>query len=97
MWEQAIVYFTGLLLGASLGTLLIFSVIPSLTFTDLNSNLSNEQFFALQSVLSTQIAVPPWIPSVLLTLVGIYMLTLLIMVRVISGSGIGKKLRLAED
>ncbi len=97
MWEQAIVYFTGLLLGAIFGTLLIFSVIPSLTFTDLNSNLSNEQFFALQSVLSTQITVLPWIPFVLLTLVGIYMLTLLIMVRVISGPVISKKLRLAED
>ena len=97
MWEQAIVYVTGLLLGAGFGTLLIVSVIPSLTFTDLNSNLSSEQFFALQSVLSTQIVVPPWIPLVLLTLVGIYILTLLIMLRVVSGSTIGKKLRLAED
>ena len=97
MWEQAIVYVTGLLLGVGFGTLLIISVIPSLTFTDLNSNLSSEQFFALQSVLSTQIAVPPWIPLVLLTLVGIYILTLFIMLRVVSGSTIGKKLRLAED
>ena len=97
MWEQAIVYVTGLLLGAGFGTLLIVSVIPSLTFTDLNSNLSSEQFFALQSVLSTQIVVPPWIPLVLLTLVGIYILTLFIMLRVVSGSTIGKKLRLAED
>jgi ABC-type antimicrobial peptide transport system permease subunit len=97
IWEQAIVYFTGLLLGAAFGTLLIVSVIPSLTFTDLNSNLSSEQFFALQSVLSTQITVPPWIPLVLLTLVGIYLLTLFIMVRVVTGSVISKKLRLAED
>jgi len=97
MWEQAIVYITGLLLGAGFGTLLIVSVIPSLTFTDLNSNLSDEQLFALQSVLSTQITVPPWIPFVLLTLVGIYILALIIMVRVVSGSVIGKKLRLGED
>ncbi len=97
MWEQAIVYFTGLLLGAGFGALLIVSVIPSLTFTDLNSNLSNEQFFALQSLLSTQIIVPPWIPLVLLTLVGIYILTLIIMLRVVTGSAIVKKLRLAEE
>jgi ABC-type antimicrobial peptide transport system permease subunit len=97
MWEQAIVYITGLLLGAGFGTLLIVSVIPSLTFTDLNSNLSDEQFFALQSLLSTQIIVPPWIPLVLITLVGIYILALLIMLRVVSGSMISKKLRLAED
>jgi len=97
IWEQGIVYITGLLLGACFGTLLIVSVIPSLTFTDLNSNLSNEQFFALQSLLSTQIIVPPWIPLVLLTLVGIYILALIIMVRVVTGSAIGKKLRLVED
>ncbi len=97
MWEQTIVYITGLLLGAGFGTLLIVSVIPSLTFTDLNSNLSNEQFFALQSLLSTQIIVPPWIPLVLLTLVGIYILALIIMVRVVTGSVISKKLRLVED
>ena len=97
IWEQAIVYITGLLLGAGFGALLIVSVIPSLTFTDLNSNLSNEQFFALQSLLSTQIVVPIWLPFVLLTLVGIYFLALIIMVRVATGSAIGKKLRLAEE
>ena len=91
------VVLTNAALGAGFGTLLIVSVIPSLTFTDLNSNLSSEQFFALQSLLSTQIVVPPWIPLVLLTLVGIYILTLVIMLRVVSGSMIGKKLRLAED
>ena len=97
MWEQAIVFFTGLLLGAGFGALLIVSVIPSLTFTDLNSNLSNEQFFALQSLLSTQIIVPPGISLVLLTLVGIYILALIIMVRVVTGSVISKKLRLVEN
>lgn len=97
MWEQTIVYITGTLLGAGFGTLIILSVIPSLTITDLNSNLSDEQFFALQSVLSTQIAVPLWLLLALLTLIGIYILTLIIMVRSISESLIGKKLRLNED
>jgi ABC-type antimicrobial peptide transport system permease subunit len=97
MWEQAIAYITGVLLGVGFGTLLIVSVIHSLTLTDLNSNLSSEEFFALQSVLSTQIIVPQWLPFVLLTLVGIYILALINMVRVISGSMIGKKLRLEEN
>jgi ABC-type antimicrobial peptide transport system permease subunit len=97
MWEQAMVFFTGLLLGVAFGALLIVSVIPALTFTDLNSNLSGDQFFALQSLLSTQIIVPPWIPLVLLTLVGIYALTLIIMVRVVTGSVISKQLRMAGE
>ncbi len=96
MWEQAIVYMTGLLLGGGFGALLIASLIPALTFTDLNSNLSNKQFFALQSVLSTQIVVPPWLPLILLVLAGIYVLALIIMVRVVSQPAIGQKLRLDE-
>jgi hypothetical protein len=97
IWEQAIVYITGLLLGAGFGALLIVSVIPSLTFTDLNSNLSSEQFYALQSALSTQIIVPTWIPFIMLTLVGIYILALIVMIRIVTGSVISKKLRLAEE
>jgi ABC-type antimicrobial peptide transport system permease subunit len=95
-WEQAIVYLTGVLLGVGFGILLIVSVIPALTFTDLNSNLSNEQFFALQSALSTQIAVPPSLPLILFVLVCIYGIALTIMVRVVSRPLIGQKLRLDE-
>ena len=83
-WEQAIVYITGLLLGGAFAALLIVSVIPALTFTDINSNLSNAQFFALQSALATQIVLPPSLPFVLLILVGIYALALAIMVRIVS-------------
>ena len=97
IWELAIIYFTALLLGVAFGTLLILSVIPSLTFTDLNSNLSDEQFFALQSALSTQIIVPSWILFILLTLVGIFILALIIMLRVVKGTEISQKLRMAAD
>ncbi len=95
-WEQAIVYITGALLGVGFGALLIVSVIPALTFTDLNSNLSNAQLFALQSALSTQIAVPPTLPLVLLALACIYAIALAIMIRIVSRPEIGQKLRLGE-
>jgi hypothetical protein len=67
-----------------------------LTFTDLNSNLSNEQFFALQSALSTQIAVPPSLPLILFVVACIYGIALIIMVRVVSRPLIGQELRLDE-
>ena len=96
-WEQVIVYGTGLLLGTGFGALLSLSVIPALTFTNINSNLSNEQFFALQSALATQLVVPPSIPLVLLILVAIYGIALTIMVRVSTRSALGQALRLSED
>ena len=96
-WEQAIVYGTGIMLGSGFGTLLIVSVIPAITFTNLNSNLSNQQFFALQSALSTQIVVPPLLPFVLLILVAIYAIALTIMIRVTTQSTLSQALRLNED
>lgn len=96
-WEQAIIYITGLLLGGGFGALLATSVIPALTFTNLNSNLSNEQFFALQSVLAAQLVVPPSLPLLLLVLVAIYIIALAVMVYVTTRSALGQSLRLSED
>ena len=96
-WEQAIVYGTGIVLGGGFGTLLIVSVIPALTFTNTNSNVSNQQFFALQSALSAQIVVPPSLPFVLLILIAIYAIALTIMVRVTTQSTLSQALRLNED
>src|SRR3989440_2756323 len=53
LWEQAIVYVTGLMLGVGFGTLLVISVLPQLTFTDVNVNLTGQRFCALQSALAT--------------------------------------------
>ena len=96
-WEQIIVYVTGILLGGGFGTLLIVSVIPVLTFTNTNSDLSNKQFFALQSALATQLAVPPSLPLLLLFLLSIYVIALTIMVRVTTRSALSQALRLSED
>ena len=96
-WEQVIVSVTGLLLGVGFGVLLIASVIPSLTFTDLNANLSSTQFFALQSALTARIVVPPSLPLVLLIFAGILVTAIAIMVRVVSRPALDRVLRLDES
>lgn len=96
-WEQVIVYATALLLGIGFGILLIFSVIPVLTFTTGNSTLSNQQFFALQTALATQIVVPPSLPLLLIALMGICGLALMVMMWVTSQVVLGQVLRLNED
>jgi predicted lysophospholipase L1 biosynthesis ABC-type transport system permease subunit len=97
MWEQAIVYAIGLLLGVAFGALLSATVIPSLTLSDLNTDLSNAQFFDLQTAFPTQIIVPPTLPLALIVLVAIYVVALLMMVRVVSRPSLGQTLRLNED
>jgi hypothetical protein len=87
----------GFILGGSFGLLLATSVIPALTFTDLNSNLSNEQFFALQSTLSTQIVLPSTLPILAIALLAIYIASLLLMVGVVLQPALGRTLRLNED
>ena len=96
-WEQVIVYIIALLLGVGFGILLTFSVILVLTFTTSNAALSNQQFFALQTALATQIVVPPSLPLLLLILIGICGLALAMMMRVASRAVLGQVLRLNED
>jgi ABC-type multidrug transport system fused ATPase/permease subunit len=93
LWEQSLVYLTGILLGCVLGIFLSVSVIPSLTLTDLNANLSPEQFFALQSALPTPIVVLPALPLVGLLLAGLYLGALVIMVQVVMRPMLSRMLR----
>jgi ABC-type antimicrobial peptide transport system permease subunit len=97
LWEQAIIYTTGLLLGAAVGALLVFSVLPQLTFTTSDTSLNSQQFFALQSALAPQITVPSTALLALLVLIGIYGLTLLAMVRLITLPRLHQTLRFNED
>src|SRR5450432_381318 len=97
IWEQAIVYTIGLLLGVAFGALLSATVIPSLTLSNLNTDLSNSQFFDLQTAFPTQIIVPSTLPLALIVLVAIYVVALLMMVRVVSRPSLGQTLRLNED
>jgi hypothetical protein len=97
LWEQAIVYITGLILGGGFGTLLVISVLPQLTFTTINENLTGQQFFALQSALAAQIVVPPSLLLALLILVCICAITLVAMVRIVTLPLLNQTLRLNED
>ena len=96
-WEQAIISLTGFVLGAGFGILLAVSVIPSMTFTDLNSNLSSTQFFALQSALSTHLVVPPSLPLLVFVGIAIYITVVVLMVRAVARTNLGQALRLNED
>ena len=97
LWEQAIVYTIGLMLGVGFGTLLVLSVLPQLTFTNSNVNLTSQQFFALQSALAAQFVFPPSLLLALLILVGICGITLIAMVRIVTMPLLNQTLRLNED
>jgi hypothetical protein len=96
-WEQAIVYLTGLLLGVCIGAFIVQAVIPALTFTDLNTNVSSNQFYALQTTFPIQIVLPASLLLALLALVVIYGAALTMMVRIVSQPSLSQTLRLNED
>ena len=96
-WEQGVVYVTGLLLGIVFGITFALTVIPALTFTDLNTTISSSAFYYLQSSISTQVVLPPSLPIAVLVLVLIFVLALAMMVRVVSSPAMNQTLRLNED
>src|SRR5579885_2342030 len=95
--EPGIIYATGLLLGVAFGALLSVTVIPALTFTHLTTNLSTNQFYALQSAFPAQVVLPPSLPLALIALSAVYILALMMMVRVIAQPSTSQVLRLNED
>lgn len=96
-WEQAIVYGTGILLGGIFGVMLIKTVIPELTFTDLNSTLNTSQFFALQTALATQIVMPSSLALLLVIGGAIFGIALMMMTRIVARPVVGQALRLDVD
>jgi len=96
-WEQALVYLTGLLLGVGIGAFIVQTVIPTLTLTDLNTSVSSNQFYTLQTTFPTQIVLPSSLLLVLLALVAIYGVALTMMVRIVSRPSLSQTLRLNED
>jgi ABC-type lipoprotein release transport system permease subunit len=97
MWEQVIIYVTGLALGALFGWLLSASMIPALTFTDLNSNVGSSQFYNLQTAFPIQVVVPPSLLAGILALATLFILALALSVRVVSRPALSTALRLSED
>ncbi|WP_201364062.1 FtsX-like permease family protein [Dictyobacter formicarum] len=97
-WEQAIVYSIGLLLGVGFGLVLANTMIPALSFTDLNSTLANnDQLYSLQSAFPTHIIFPSTLIWGLIALIGLYAIALVTMVGVVSRPTLGQALRLNED
>ncbi|WP_338248373.1 FtsX-like permease family protein [Dictyobacter halimunensis] len=97
-WEQAIVYSIGLLLGVGFGLVLANTMIPALSFTDLNSTLANnDQLYSLQSAFPTRIIFPSTLIWALVALIGLYAIALITMVSVVSRPTLGQALRLNED
>ena len=87
IWEQGLIYLTGLLLGLGFGLLLAVTVIPPLI-----ANTAN-----LQSGLAAQLVLPYSLLGALLALIGVFALALYLMVRVVSRPSLSQTLRLNED
>lgn len=96
-WEQAIVYLTGLLLGVGIGAFIVQTVVPALTLTDLNTDVGNTQFYALQAAFPTHIVIPSSLLLGMLALVVVYGVALTMMVRIVSKPSLSQTLRLNED
>lgn len=99
VWEQGIVYLTSLLLGILFGALLSMLALPALIFSSLGGvgQITNGQFYVMQSVPSIQVVIPIslWITLGILILVCI--LALLMMVYIVSRPSMSQTLRLNED
>jgi ABC-type antimicrobial peptide transport system permease subunit len=101
-WEQGIVLAVAAILGGVFGAILAITAIPSLTFTNITAagvlgNVSNDEFYALQHVLPTQIIVPPLLNLVLFVLLSIFVLALTTMLWFTQRPSVGHALRLNED
>lgn len=97
MWEQAVVYLTGLLLGVGIGAFIVRTIIPALMFTSLNTSVNSNQFYALQTIFPTRIVLPATLLLAILALVLIYGAALTMMVRLVSQPSLSQTLRLNED
>ncbi len=101
-WEQGIVYMMALVMGVLFGLFLTFTMVPTLVFTSVptsgqGSLLSSDKFYALQSVIPTQIVFSSSLVIALLVLVVICVVVLSMMVRVVSKPSLSQMLRLNED
>lgn len=97
VWEQAVIYVTGLLLGIVFGVAFALTVVPSLTLTDVNTNINSNALYNLQTAFPAHVVLPSTLPLALLVLVGIFVLALALMARVVSRPLLAQTLRLNED
>ncbi len=85
LWEQAISFITGIVLGLLFGVVLVVSLLPSLVYTGGVSNsgdLSTGQFYLVQHVPPIQVVLPGWLLLLLLVLLLVFVATFIMIVRV---------------
>lgn len=102
LWEQGIIYVAALALGAAFGGLLAFTVVPNLVFSTVPavgplSELSAEQYYALQHNVPVQVILPLSLIVVFIALAAICALALSMMARVVLRPEMSSALRLDEE
>jgi hypothetical protein len=97
-WEQGIVYGAALLLGIVLSVLLALVVLPVFIFSPLVGESTAEAFYIAQSVPVVHPAFPLLpILGMLAVLIAICVLSLVMMVRIVTGKRMDQTLRGNED
>ena len=102
LWEQVIVYIAALLLGVVFGVVLSATAVPTLSFSSTPAggvlgNISNDEFFAIQHIIPTQIIVPLSLGLAFIALVAVCVFALGTMVGVVVLPSMSQALRLNED
>ncbi len=102
LWEQVIVYIAALLLGVVFGVVLSATAVPTLSFSSTPAggvlgSISNDEFFAIQHIIPTQIIVPLSLGLAFIALVAVCVFALGTMVGVVVRPSMSQALRLNED
>jgi len=102
MWEQCITYTTAIILSIVFGAIFTVLVVPQLIFTSVTQStvtggISTQAFYLAQSVPPIQIVIPPSLGMALAVLIALCIVTLVLVVRVVARSSMGKVLRLNAD
>lgn len=98
LWEQGIVYGTGLVLGIVLGGIFALVILPAFVFSPVTGVDSTATFYIAQSLPPVQVALP--IVPVLALLAGLVVvcgLALLLMLGLLVRPRIGQALRVDDD
>src|SRR5579875_839791 len=97
LWEQGIVYGTGLILGLLLSVVFALLILPAFIFSPLENASSAETFYLAQSVPAVRMVIPLWPTLGLLAgLTIVCSLALALTLRVVIRTRIGQTLRIDE-
>jgi ABC-type antimicrobial peptide transport system permease subunit len=102
LWEQGIVYGSAILLGAILGLVFAWLILPAFIFSPLagvdTADVGQEAFYLVQSVPAVHEIIPLASIAVLLAvLVAICALVLIVMTSIVLRPAVSQTLRVDED